>query len=81
MLNLTGYIVRKTDAAVAFVRESDAGVTGVRPIWIPVKKLGRVREADAMGRRIVTAQDGERVGIPATVEVDSAFLDRIGVLA
>jgi len=43
--------------------------------------LGRVREADAMGRRIVTAQDGERVGIPATVEVDSAFLDRIGVLA
>lgn len=81
MLNLTGYVVRTTDAAIAFVREADAGVSGVRPIWIPRKKLGRVREADCMGRRIVTAQDGERVGIPATVEVESAFLDRIGVLA
>ena len=81
MLSLTGYIVRSTDAAVAFVREADAGVSGVRPIWIPRKKLGRVREADCMGRRIVTAQAGERIGVPATVEVESAFLDRIGVLA
>lgn len=81
MLNLTGYVVRETEAAIAFVRESDAGVAGVKPIWIPRKKLGRVREADCMGRRIVTAQDGERIGIPATVEVESAFLDRIGVLA
>lgn len=81
MLNLTGYIVRSTEAAVAFVREADADVSGVRPIWIPRKKLGRVREADCMGRRIVTAQDGERIGVPATVEVESAFLDRIGVLA
>jgi hypothetical protein len=81
MLNLTGYIVRTTDAAIAFVRESDAGIAGVKPIWFPRKKLGRVREADAMGRRIQTAQDGERIGIPATLEVDPAFLDRIGVLA
>lgn len=80
MLNLTGYIVRKTDAALAFVRESDAGTAGVRPIWLPLKKLGRVREADALGRKIATAQDGERVGIPATVEVDSAFLARIGLV-
>jgi hypothetical protein len=81
MLNLTGYIVRETEAAVAFVREADAGVAGVKPIWFPRKKLGRVREADCAGRKIVTAQDGERIGIPATVEVDPAFLDRIGVLA
>jgi hypothetical protein len=81
MLNLTGYIVRETEAAVAFVRESDAAVQGVRPIWIPRAKMGRTREVDCMGRRIVTAQDGERIGIPATVEVDSVFLDRIGVLA
>ncbi len=81
MLNLTGYVVRTTDAAIAFVRESDAGVAGVKPIWIPRKKLGRVRESDCAGRKIVTAQDGERIGIPTTVEVESAFLDRIGVLA
>lgn len=81
MLNLTGYVVRETEAAVAFVREADAGVSGVKPIWIPRKKLGRIRESDCAGRRIVTAQDGERIGIPTTVEVESAFLDRIGVLA
>ena len=81
MLNLTGYIVRTTDAAVAFVRECDAGIDGIKPIWLPRKKLGRVREADAIGRKIRTAQDGERIGIPATVEVDKEFLDRIGVLA
>ena len=81
MLNLTGYVVRETEAAVAFVRESDAGVVGVKAIWIPRKKLGRIRESDCAGRRIVTAQDGERIGIPTTVEVESAFLDRIGVLA
>lgn len=79
MLNLTGYIVRSTEAAVAFVREADAGVSGVRPLWIPRAKLGRVREADALGRRIATAQDGERVGIPATVEIDAAFAAKVGV--
>jgi hypothetical protein len=81
MLNLTGYVVRETEAAIAFVREADAGVSGVKPIWIPRKKLGRIRESDCAGRKIVTAQDGERIGIPTTVEVESAFLDRIGVLA
>lgn len=81
MLNLTGYVVRETEAAVAFVREADAGVSGIRPIWIPRAKLGRIREADARGRTIATAQDGERVGIPATLEVDPAFLAKIGVAA
>jgi hypothetical protein len=81
MITLHGYIVRTTDAAIAFVREQDAKTESVRPIWVPRKKLGRVREADAIGRRIKTAQDGERVGIPATVEVDPEFLNRIGVLA
>jgi len=78
MLNLTGYIVRETEAAVAFVRDADAAKSGVRPLWIPRTKLGRIREADAMGRRIVTAQDGERVGIPATVEIDAAFAAKVG---
>jgi hypothetical protein len=78
MLNLTGYIVRETAAAVAFVREADAAQSGIRPLWIPRAKLGRVREADCMGRRIATAQDGERVGIPATVEIDAAFAAKVG---
>jgi hypothetical protein len=81
MLNLTGYVVRETEAAVAFVRESDASVAGVKPIWLPRKKIGAMQELDLTSRRITTAQDGERVGIPFTVAVESAFLDRIGVLA
>jgi transcriptional regulator of acetoin/glycerol metabolism len=40
--------------------------------------VGRIREADAIGRRIATAQDGERVGIPATVEIDAAFAAKVG---
>ena len=78
MLNLTGYIVRETEAAVAFVREADAAKAAVRPLWIPRAKLGRIREADCMGRRIATAQDGERVGIPATVEINAAFAAKVG---
>lgn len=81
MLNLTGYVVRETDAAVAFVRESDASINQVKPIWLPRKKIGAMTELDLTSRRIVTAQDGERVGIPTIVEVETAFLDRIGVLA
>jgi hypothetical protein len=81
MLNLTGYIVRETEAAVAFVRESDASVAGVKPIWLPRKKIHAMQELDLTSRRIATAQDGDRVGIPTIVEVETAFLDRIGVLA
>jgi hypothetical protein len=78
---LVGYVVRTTDAAIAFVRESDAGVAGVRPIWFPRKKIEGAKESDAMGVRIQTAQDGERIGILTALLVDTAFLDRIGVLA
>jgi hypothetical protein len=75
---VTGYITRKTEAAVQFVRESDARTNGVRPLWVPVSKLtGPVREADAMGRTIRTAQDGERIGIPATLSIDDDFLRKV----
>ena len=78
---LTGYVVRETEAAVAFVRESDASVAGVKPIWLPRKKIVSMHELDLTSRRIATAQDGERVGVPHSLDVDVTFLDRIGVLA
>jgi hypothetical protein len=80
MTILTGYIVRETKAAVAFVRESDTGVNQVKPIWLPRKKIMSMHELDLTSRRIVTAQDGERVGVPHSLDVDLAFLNRIGVL-
>lgn len=78
MLNLTGYVVRETAAAVAFVRAADAGKPAVRPLWVPRAKIQSLTEADAMGRRIVTAQDGERVGVPVTIEIDAAFAAKVG---
>lgn len=79
MLNLTGYIVRETPAAVAFVRDADAATTGVRPFWIPRAKIHGIVEADALSRRIATAQDGDRQGVPVAIEIDAAFAARVGV--
>lgn len=77
MATMTGYVVRVTEAAVAYVSNEDASKIGVKPLWIPRKKIEAYKEADAMGRKIQTAQDGERVGIPATITVDDAFLAKI----
>lgn len=74
---MIGYVVRVTDAAMAFVAESDAGKAGVKPLWVPRKKILAAKESDAMGRKIVTAQDGERVGTPISLDIDDAFLARI----
>lgn len=77
MVALVGYVVRTTDAAVAFVAESDAGIAGIKPLWIPRKKIAAAKESDAMGRKIQTAQDGERIGILTYLDVDSAFLEKV----
>lgn len=77
MAQMVGYVVRVTDAAMAFVAESDAAKAGVKPLWIPRKKILAAKESDALGRTIVTAQDGERVGTPITLDIDDAFLAKI----
>lgn len=77
MASMTGYVVRTTDAAVAFVAESDAAKAGVKPMWIPRKKIETIAELDALSCSINTAQDGERVGIPMAIWVDDAFLAKI----
>ncbi len=77
MAQMIGYMVRATDAAVAFVAEADAGKAGVKPLWIPRRKINHMREADARGRMIATAQDGERVGTPCNLDVCDAFLAKV----
>lgn len=78
---IVGYIVRATDAALAFVAQDSAKLVGVKPLWIPRKKIESAKEGDAMGVKIQTAQDGERVGILTSLLVDSAFLAKVGVAA
>lgn len=77
MAQMVGYVVRVTDAAMAFVAESDAGKAGIKPLWIPRKKILAAKESDAMGRKIQTAQDGERVGILFNLNVCDAFLAKV----
>lgn len=74
---LVGYIVRTTDAAVAFV----AKATDAKPLWLPRKKIHGMCELDLTSVKVQTAQDGERVGIPFEIEADSAFLARVGLAA
>jgi hypothetical protein len=74
---LVGYVVRSTDAALAFVAADSAKVSGVKPLWIPRKKIEGAKESDAMGVRIQTAQDGERIGILTVLTVDSDWLAKV----
>lgn len=74
---MIGYIVRETTAAVAFV----ANASDTKPLWIPRKKIAAFKELDLKSVTVKTAQDGERVGIPYEMDVDSAFLAKIGMAA
>jgi hypothetical protein len=78
-MQMRGYVVRETDAAVAFVRACDAGIEGVRPLWLPRKKIEAMREIDELGLRIKTAQDGERQGTPWEVRVNADFAQKLNL--
>ncbi len=80
-MKVQGFVVRETEAAVAFVRESDAAVQNVRPLWVPRKKITALMELDLAGKRIATAQDGERIGVPTLIEIDAEFAERVKLVA
>jgi hypothetical protein len=77
-MQVQGYIVRSTDAAVAFIADKDM-IDGVKPLWLPRKKIVSFQELDTRSKNIVTAQDGERVGTPVLVDIDDAFAAKVGV--
>ncbi len=72
-----GYIVRETEAAVAFVTFNESEKTGVRPLWVPRKKIAQAVELDLLSKKIQTAQDGERIGIPQTLDIDEEFAKKV----
>jgi hypothetical protein len=76
-MQMTGYVVRETDAAVAFVRESDAAIEGVRPLWLPRRKIEAMAELDNLSVQIKTAQDGTRIGTPWLVSVNPEFAEKL----
>lgn len=77
MTTLNGYIARETEAAVAFVTLPLAGEH--KPLWIPRKKIARIMERDDLSANVQLA--GERIrrlAIPVEIEVDAAWLGRVG---
>lgn len=80
-MKVQGFVVRETEAAVAFVRAADAATAGIRPLWVPRKKIVALVELDLAGKLIATAQDGERIGIPAVLDVDAEFADKVKLVA
>lgn len=74
---LSGFIVRETEAAVAFVGYPVAGEK--KPLWLPRKKIAALVETDGFSPSIQIAGEGfRRLGTPVDVTVDTAFLERIG---
>ena len=78
-MQLTGYIVRETEKAVAFVLQGEH--TGeVKPMWVPLKKIDEREELDSYSPSIQVAGEGvRRLGVPAILDIDAEFLKRIGV--
>ncbi len=79
-MQTTGYIVRETEAAVAFVARRDVNA-GVKPVWDPKAEILERHEQDRASVIIATAQDGERVGIPTVLVIDNDFAVKVGILA
>jgi len=79
-MQTTGYVVRETEAAVAFVARRDMKA-GVKPLWVPKSKILIRQEQDLASVVIATAQDGDRVGIPTILVIDDAFAVKVGILA
>jgi hypothetical protein len=77
MAVMQGYIVAQSDAAMAFVANADAGKESIKPFWIPRKKIESAKELDCKGRLIKTAQNGEKMGIPFSLNVCDAFLAKV----
>jgi hypothetical protein len=73
-----GYIVRETEAAVAFVR---APLTAqMKPLWVPKSKIVAKEELDLLSTTIdIAGESLRRVGIPVNLNVDAAFLAKVGV--
>jgi hypothetical protein len=73
-----GYIVRETEAAVAFVR---APITAqMKPFWVPRKKITEMTELDLPSLSIdIAGESLRRMGTPVNLDIDAAFLEKVGV--
>lgn len=73
-----GYIVRETEAAVAFVR---APLTAqMKPLWVPRRKIEQMTELDLPSLTVdIAGESFRRMGTPVNMQIDAAFLAKVGV--
>jgi len=75
MTTITGYIVRETEKAVAFLATIEAD----KPLWIPRKKIASLVEQDYESLPAQLQGEGiKRAAIPVEISVDSEFLAKVG---
>jgi hypothetical protein len=72
-----GYIARETEAAVAFFR---APLNGEKEFWVPRKKILAFKEHDLPSVSVQLSNESiRRMATPVTLEIDAAFLTKVGV--
>ena len=76
-MQMTGFIVGESEKAIALVRDVDIK-SGVKPFWVPRKKIISQTELDICSRQVQTDK-GDRIGVPVSIDVDDDFLARVGV--
>jgi hypothetical protein len=75
-----GFKVSETDSAYALVSATQAKDSAVRPLWLPKAKAESLTEQDSLSQVInckIGAESCDRVGFPVTVEIDSAFAEKL----
>jgi hypothetical protein len=78
-ITLSGYIVRETDAAVAFVALPIAGEH--KPLWVPRSKIVALTETDGYSVSVQLVGEAiRRMGVPVDLEIDAAFAKRVKVI-
>ena len=75
---LKGFKVAETEKAIAFVAEKDAATVGIKPLWLPLKKIVDSNELDELDKRIETAQ-GTKKGIPMALAICDEFAKKVGM--
>ena len=78
-IKLSGFIARETEKAIAFIG-IDADHIDAKPFWIPRKKISSVIELDTPDVDIqLKGESISRLATPVSIEVDSAFAEKVGV--
>jgi hypothetical protein len=76
-LALSGFIVRETEAAVAFV--SLPLQADMKPLWLPRKKIASMVEADGYSPSVQLKGEGiRRLGTPVDLEICEEFAKKVG---